>query len=135
MGTLLVQGPGAAMAEHSMTRAIRAVMEENLSACNEEDLPSLLKTMSQEMPNRHLFIAETRKEWEVSDSYSRLEDIEVLKHSNAPRAITRPPYATVRGVQTTVQAGDRKSDEPPSEWPSAWRWPLETRRPSMSRSG
>lgn len=99
-----------------MTRAIRAVMEENFSACNEEDLPRLLKTMSQEMPNRDLFIAETKKEWAASDSYSRLDEIAVLKHSNAPRAITRLPYATVRVVQTTVQAGERKSDEPPSEW-------------------
>jgi len=112
--TSLANGP--AIAEDSTVRAIRQVMEENLAACNEEDLPRLLKTMSQEMPNRELFIAETQKEWAATDTYARLEDIQMLKSSNTPRAITRLPYATVRVVQSTVQVGDRKGDEPPSEW-------------------
>jgi hypothetical protein len=108
--------PCLGLAEDSTTRALRLAMEENLAAANEEDLPRLLRTMSQEMPNRDLFIAETKKEWAATDTYSRLKSIEVLKHSNAPRAITRLPYATVRVVQTTVQVGDRKSDEPPTEF-------------------
>jgi hypothetical protein len=116
MAVFLTPPYRAAFAVDSATRAIRVVMEENLAACNEEDMPRLLKTMSQEMPNRELFIAETKKEWAASDSYARLDEIEVLKHSNAPRAITRLPYATVRVVQTTVQSGERKSDEPPTEW-------------------
>lgn len=103
-------------AEDAMTYEIRQVMEENLAACNEEDLPRLLKTMSQEMPNRKLFIAETRKEWAATDTYARLEDIQVLKSSTAPRAITQLPYATVRVIQSTFQVGDRKSNEPPSEF-------------------
>jgi hypothetical protein len=107
--------PCLALAEDSTTRAIRLAMEENLAAANEEDLPRLLKTMSQEMPNRDLFIAETKKEWAATDTYSRLKSLEVLKHSDAPRAITRLPYATVRIVQTTVQVGNRKSEALPTE--------------------
>ena len=97
------------------TAAIRAVMEENLAACNEENLPRLLATMSREMPNRELFIEETQKEWAATDSYARLVDLQVLRQSSAPRANTRLPYATVRIVQTTV-TGARKGDEPPSEF-------------------
>jgi hypothetical protein len=116
MAMFLTPPHRAAIAVDSATQAIRVVMEENLAACNEEDMPRLLKTMSQEMPNRELFIAETKKEWAASDSYARLDEIEVLKHSNAPRAIMRLPYATVRVVQTTVPVGERRSGQEPSEF-------------------
>ena len=116
MAVFLTPAHRAAFAVDSATRAIRVVMEENLAACNEEDMPRLLKTMSQEMPNRELFIAETKKEWAASDSYARLAEIEVLKHSIAPRAITQLPSATARVVQTTVPVGERRPGEEPSEF-------------------
>ena len=87
-----------ARADDTMTRAIRLVMEENLAASDAEDMPRLLKTMSREMPNRELFIEETLKEWAVADTSTHVLEVEVLKHSDAPNARTRLPYATVRIV-------------------------------------
>ena len=87
-----------ARADDTMTRAIRLVMEENLAASDAEDMPRLLRTMSREMPNRELFIEETLKEWAVADTSTHVLEVEVLKHSDAPNARTRLPYATVRIV-------------------------------------
>jgi hypothetical protein len=106
----------AAWAEHATTRAIREVMVENLAAADAEDMPRLLATMSREMPNSELFIRETKQEWAVADTYTRLVEIEVLKHSNAPLANTRLPYATVRVVQTMLKSDRKPGSEDPSEW-------------------
>ena len=91
-------------AEDAITRAIRVVMEENLAASDAEDMPRLLRTMSREMPNRELFIEETLKEWAAADTSSHLIEIEVLKHSDAPHASTRLPYATVRIAQEMTKS-------------------------------
>ena len=91
-------------AEDAITRAIRVVMEENLAASDAEDMPRLLKTMSREMPNRELFIEETLKEWAAADTSTHVLEIEVLKHSDAPNARTRLPYATVRIVQEMTKS-------------------------------
>jgi hypothetical protein len=104
-----------AHAEDAITRAIRVVMEENLAASDAKDMPRLLKTMSREMPNRELFITETMKEWAAADTSTHLLEIEVLKHSDAPNARTRLPYATVRIVQEMRKsardpAGEEASD-------------------------
>lgn len=104
------------VAEDDAARAIRLVMEENLAACDAEDMDRLLMTMSKEMPNRELFIRETKKEWKLADTYTRLEEIEVLKHSRAPRANTRLPYATVRVVQTMYKSERQPDDPGPTEW-------------------
>jgi hypothetical protein len=101
VGTLLAPFTHA---EDAVTRAIRVVMEENLAASDAEDMPRLLKTMSREMPNRDLFIAETLKEWDAADTSTHLIEIEVLKHSDAPNARTRLPYATVRIVQEMTKS-------------------------------
>jgi hypothetical protein len=101
IGTVLAP---LADAEDAITRAIRLVMEENLAASDAEDMPRLLKTMSREMPNRELFIAETMKEWDAADTSTHLLEIEVLKHSDAPNARTRLPYATVRIVQEMTKS-------------------------------
>jgi hypothetical protein len=99
-------------AEDAITRAIRLVMEENLAASDAEDMPRLLRTMSREMPNRELFIEETLKEWAAADTSTHVLEVEVLKHSDAPNARTRLPYATVRIVQEmTKSARDPASEE------------------------
>ena len=112
VGTLLAPFTNA---EDAITRAIRLVMEENLAASDAEDMPRLLKTMSREMPNRELFIAETLKEWAAADTSTHVLEVEVLKHSDAPNARTRLPYATVRIVQEMRKsardpAGEEASD-------------------------
>ena len=104
------------LAEDDVAQAIRLVMEENLAASDAEDMERLLRTMSQEMPNRELFIRETEKEWALADTYTRLEEIEVLKQSRAPRSNTRLPYATVRVVQTMLKSEREPGVQAPSEW-------------------
>lgn len=103
-------------ADDATTRAIREVMVENLAAADAEDMPRLLATMSREMPNRELFIQETKKEWAVADTYTRLVDLEVLRHSDAPHANTRLPYATVRVVQTMLKSERKPGIAEPSDW-------------------
>jgi hypothetical protein len=113
---LLYPATESVWAEDATTRAIRDVMVENLAAADAEDMPKLLATMSREMPNRDLFIRETRQEWAVADTYTRLVDLEVLRQSNAPHANTRPPYATVRVVQTMLKSDRKPGSAEPSEW-------------------
>lgn len=103
-------------ADDATTEAIREVMVENLAATDAEDMPRLLATMSREMPNRELFIKETTKEWAAADTYTRLVDLEVLRHSDAPHANTRLPYATVRVVQTMLKSERKPGSAEPSEW-------------------
>jgi len=106
----------ALRADDATTQAIREVMVGNLAAADAEDMPRLLATMSREMPNRELFIRETTKEWAVADTYTRLVDLEVLRHSDAPHANTRLPYATVRVVQTMLKSEREPGSAEPSEW-------------------
>lgn len=97
----------AACAEDSTTRQIRALMQENFEASNREDLEGVLATMSEEMPQRELFIQQCKREWEASDLYYRLDDVKVVRQTK-----WRPPYlvATVRQTITgnEGQAQDRK---------------------------
>lgn len=85
-----------ASAEDNTVRQLRAVLEENMAACTDEDLPRLLKTMSEEMPNRELFIEQCKKEWAEHDIYYRLDDVKIVKQNQ-----WAPPYvvATVRETQ------------------------------------
>ncbi|MFM7075200.1 MAG: hypothetical protein ACKO3G_03935 [Planctomycetaceae bacterium] len=87
-----------------MTRAIRPVMEANCIASDAEDLPWLGETMGREMPNREVFIEETVKEWAAADTSTHDLAVEVLKHSDAPNARTRLPYATVQIVQEMTKS-------------------------------
>lgn len=97
----------AALAEDSTTRQIRAVMQENFEASNREDLNGLLATMSEEMPQRDLFIQQCKREWEASDLYYRLDDVKIVRQNR-----WRPPYAVATVRQTITgnegQARDQK---------------------------
>jgi hypothetical protein len=92
----VLNGYGAEPAD----RGVAAVMEKNLAACTEENLPRLLQCMAQEMPNRPQFIAAVKAEWAASDAYWRLEKVKVLRESNAPHAKTKFPYATALITQS-----------------------------------
>jgi hypothetical protein len=81
-------------------------LEANCQACNEENLDKLLATMSDEMPNRDLFIETTLAGWRELDTYNRIDKVEVLKHSDAPHANCRYPYATALVTQTIIKVGD-----------------------------
>lgn len=81
-------------------------LEANCIACNEENLDKLLACMSDEMPNRELFIETTLAGWREMDTYNRVDKVEVLRQSNAPHANCRYPYATALVTQTIIKVGD-----------------------------
>lgn len=93
----------------AIRKGIEASLQANFHACNQEDLPALLATMSAEMPQRQLFISTIEREWAAEDTYNRLVDVQVLKHSNAPHANTRFPYATVLVTQETLRSTPENS--------------------------
>jgi hypothetical protein len=88
----------------AIRKGIEANLQANFHACNQEDLSALLATMSVEMPQRELFIETVQQEWAAEDTYNRLVDVQVLKHSDAPHANTRFPYATVLVTQETLRS-------------------------------
>lgn len=98
---VLVSRTYGAETQEATETAIRANMEQNMIACNEENMDKLLKLMSKEMPNRQRFIMTVDQFWSVSDTYNRVEDVEVLKNTAAPYGNTRYPYATAKIRQTT----------------------------------
>jgi hypothetical protein len=82
--------------------ALRGLMEQNMSACNEENMDKLLGLMSDEMPNREKFITTVDMAWSVDDSYNRIDALEVLEKTRAPNGRTKWPYAVARVRQTTM---------------------------------
>lgn len=94
------QAPGES--PKAIEQGIRANLEENYAASNAEDLPRLLRSMSQEMPQRKLFVDTCKQEWAVADHYYRLVDVQVLEHSDAPNASCEYPYATALVTQQIV---------------------------------
>ena len=80
---------------------IRTNMELNMEACNQEDMEKLLSLMSKEMPNRARFINAVDQFWTVSDTYNRVESVEVLTRTGSPHGRTKYPYATAKIRQTT----------------------------------
>ena len=92
---------------------IEQVMQENFDASNHEDLPRLLATMSAEMPNKNMFIIQCKKEWAFSDSYYRLDNVQIVKQSK-----WRPPYV-VATVRQTITQSDKLNDKPVGDKPAA----------------
>jgi len=97
---------GAGARADSTQDQLVQVMQENFVACNHEDLPRLLDTMSEEMPQRELFIRQTKAEWEVSDLYYRLDGVQIVKQNK-----WRPPYL-VATVRQTITGNEGKVDDP-----------------------
>jgi hypothetical protein len=98
-----------ARAEDATTRQLREVLEENMTACTEEDLPRLMKTMSAEMPNRELFTEQCEKEWADHNIYYRLVDVKIVK-----QARWKPPYvvATVTEEQREYSPEEDQEKQP-----------------------
>jgi hypothetical protein len=100
-----IAGAPGARAE-SLVDQVRAVMEENFAAANHEDLDRLLATMSEEMPNRQLFIRQCNREWAVSDLYYRLDGVEIVKQSR-----WRQPYVVAMIRQTITGREGTATDD------------------------
>jgi len=104
----VVQGaPPQSLAK--IKQGITQNLEANCIACNEENMDKLLACMSEEMPNRGLFIETTEATWREIDTYNRLDEVKVLRQSNAPHANCQYPYATALVTQTIVKVDNGQS--------------------------
>jgi len=90
--------PSAKAAEKEAT-AIRAALEDNFQACNHEDLPALVATLSKSMPGIQEFAKEARDTFDQTDAYFRLADFELLE--------LRPPFAVARVIQITLPKDEK----------------------------
>jgi hypothetical protein len=109
LGCLVAAAANGAETAESTENGIRSNMEENLAACTEENMPRLLGLMSKEMPNKKLFVETVELEWSVEDAYWRLDDVEVLEHSDAPHASCEFPYATAMITQSRHSVPQRNN--------------------------
>jgi hypothetical protein len=100
-GFLVAQARGES--PEAIKQGIWENMQANFHACNEENLPKLLATVSRELPQRELFVETIKAEWAAEDTYTRLVDVEVLPHSDAPNANCTFPYATAWITQQTIR--------------------------------
>lgn len=92
----------AAENEDSTRAGVLENMHANLEACTYEDMEKLLACMSEEMPNRQLFIDTVEQSWRVTDTYNVLVDVKILKRSQSRWANFQYPYATALITQRTV---------------------------------
>lgn len=81
------------------SEAIRAALEANFAACNNEDVKALTATMSRTMPGIPEFAKEAKDTFDQTDAYFRLADFELLE--------LRPPYAMARVVQITLPKDEK----------------------------
>ena len=97
-------------AEEIRQGVIKALRKQ-FAACNEEDIGKLQATYSAE----HLFqdrdFGWIESGWASNDTYCRLDRVELLADSDAPRAKFEPPYATVHVTQTVIElpVGDERN--------------------------
>lgn len=78
---------------------IRAVLEANFQACNNENVDALMATCSPEPKGTEEFADEARTLFKETDVYLRLADFELLE--------LKPPYASARVVQITLPADEK----------------------------
>lgn len=101
----LALDPASPVAQRQ-AKKMRAVLEENFQACNEENLKKLLGTTSRftGTPEQMAeFAAEAKQMFEDTDVYMRLVDFELTDFS--------PPIAYATVIQLTLPADKKGSDE------------------------
>jgi hypothetical protein len=91
--------PPATKAVEKESEQIRAVLEANFQACNQENLEALMDTLSGAMDGRQEFANEARTLFQDTDVYLRLADFELLE--------LRPPFASARVIQITLPADEK----------------------------
>lgn len=77
---------------------IRAALDANFSAYNNEDVPTMMETLSPTLPDRDAFADHAQRVFETNDVYIRVEDFELLE--------VRGNMAKARVVQVTLPAKD-----------------------------
>jgi hypothetical protein len=75
---------------------IRQAVLANFDACNKEDVPALMATISRQSPDQAEFKQQAEKLFAATDVYMGLADFEILE--------LRPPHAAARIVQITLPA-------------------------------
>lgn len=98
--------PQVSRAQKQSEHQIRAVLEANFQACNQENLRALMATCSREMPGSQQFAHEARVLFAETDVYLRLADFSLMW--------LKPPLACARVVQITLPADekDRTAGDP-----------------------
>lgn len=96
---LCAAAPPASKAVEKEGEHIRAVLQANFQACNEENLEALMATCSREPPGTEEFAEEAKKLFKDTDVYLRLADFELLE--------LRPPFASARVIQITLPANEK----------------------------
>lgn len=91
--------PAVSRANAAAEKQIRAVLEANFQACNEEDLRALMATCSRAMPGSQQFAEEARLLFDETDVYLRLADFSLLW--------MKPPFACARVIQITLPADEK----------------------------
>jgi hypothetical protein len=97
--------PASPRVQKEVTK-MRAVLEENFQAVNEENLPKLIGTISRSTGTPHQiqeFAAEAKQMFEATDVYMRLVDFELTAFD--------PPFACATVTQLTLPADQKGSDE------------------------
>jgi hypothetical protein len=98
LGSVPAAPPASAVHKKDVEN-IRAVLQANFQACNEENLEALLGTLSVAMGGKQEFANEARTLFEQTDVYLRLADFELLE--------LRPPVASARVIQITLPANEK----------------------------
>lgn len=98
-GSVALAAPPATKAIEKEAEQIRAVLQANFQACNEENLDALMATCSREPEGTEEFADQARTLFRETDVYLRLADFELLE--------LKPPYASARVIQITLPADEK----------------------------
>ena len=99
IGSIAFAAPPPRKAVEKEAEQIRAALQANFQACNEENLEALLGTLSVAMDGKQEFANEAKKLFEDTDVYLRVADFELLE--------LRPPFASARVIQITLPANEK----------------------------
>lgn len=96
----------AACAAESDAPRIRAVLEKNFQACNDENITALMDTQARTLPREDMnqFRAAAEKLFLDTDVYLRLEEFQLLK--------VQGQFAAARVVQVTLPADEKIRNNP-----------------------
>lgn len=118
LAVMLSFGSTAVSAENPRLKkemqAIRAVIEENFQASNNEDVEGVMDTMTPYTPNKENFRAELEKFFDETDVYTRLVDITFV----SAEMTSDGPVAKVRVIQQTLPKTDKDKEIPYSDFRS-----------------
>lgn len=87
---------------------VREILEQNIQACNAEDIDALMKTLHPALPRLDEFKAEATKLFEETDLYTRIIAVEYNPHATETPGFHRPEFCVYVTQHTVIANG---SDE------------------------